>query len=63
MNTVPEALPDSPALTVEGLQAYYQTRCSASPARCGRSTASSFEVERDEIYGIAGEVLVPAKPR
>ena len=40
MNTVPEALPDSSALKVEGLRPIIRRAGSALPARCGRSMTS-----------------------
>jgi peptide/nickel transport system ATP-binding protein len=55
MNPVPEALPVSPALKVEGLRAYYQTRWFGVTREVRAVDDIDMRIEHDEIYGIAGE--------
>ena len=55
INPVPEVLPASPALKVEGLRAYYQTRWFGVTREVRAVDDIDMRIEHDEIYGIAGE--------
>jgi peptide/nickel transport system ATP-binding protein len=55
ISPVPNTTPNSPALRVDGLKAYYQTRWFGITREVRAVDDITLRIEHDEIYGIAGE--------
>ena len=55
LNSVPETATTSPALRVDGLKAYYQTRWFGITREVRAVDDITLRIEHDEIYGVAGE--------
>jgi peptide/nickel transport system ATP-binding protein len=55
ISPVPDTTPTSPALRVDGLKAYYQTRWFGISREVRAVDDITLRIEHDEIYGVAGE--------